>query len=84
MIGKSLGIVVQVADLEDEGFGSEFLRVRVIVDITKPLTRCSKLWADGKVGWESNISNYQIFVIGVDVYLMGRGNVQCGFKVRGN
>nr|POE76640.1 hypothetical protein CFP56_77813 [Quercus suber] len=47
-IGKLLRTVVLVADLEDDGFGSEFLQVRVTMDITKPLTRCSKLWADGK------------------------------------
>ena len=47
-IGKSLGTIVQVTDLEDDGFGSEILRVWVTMDITRPLTRCSKLWADGK------------------------------------
>ena len=46
-IGKSLGTVVQVIDLEDDGFGSEIL-LWVTMDITRPLTRCSKLWADGK------------------------------------
>lgn len=51
-IGKSLGTVVQVTDLEDDGFGSEILQVWVTMDITRPLTRCSKLWADGKqIGW---------------------------------
>ena len=36
-IGKAFGTVVQVADLEDDGCGGEFLRVRVTVDIAKPL-----------------------------------------------
>ena len=35
-IGKSLGTVVQVADPEDDGFGGEFVRVWVTMDITKP------------------------------------------------
>lgn len=47
-IGKSLGTVVQVIDLEDDGFGSEILQVWATMDITRTLTRCSKLWADGK------------------------------------
>lgn len=51
-IGKSLGTMVQVADPEDDGCGGEFLRVRVTMDITKPLAWCSKLWAEGKqIGW---------------------------------
>lgn len=36
-IGNSLGSVIQVADLEDDGLGGEFLRVRVKIDISKPL-----------------------------------------------
>ena len=51
-IGKAVGTVVQVADSEDDGCGGEFLRVRVTMDITKSLVRCSKLWAEGKqIGW---------------------------------
>ena len=51
-IGKAVGTVVQVADPEDDGCGGEFLRVRVTMDITKSLVRCSKLWAEGKqIGW---------------------------------
>ena len=52
LIGKSIGRVVQVADLEDDGAGSEFLRLRINIDISKPLIRCSKLRSEGKqVGW---------------------------------
>ena len=51
-IGRKIGSVIQVADTEDDGAGGEFLRVRVAVDITKPLPRCCKLWAEGNhVGW---------------------------------
>ena len=51
-IGKMIGSVIQVADIEDDGAGGEFLRVRVAVDITKPLPRCCKLRAAGKhLGW---------------------------------
>ena len=51
-IGKMIGLVIQVADIEDDGAGGEFLRVRAAVDITKPLPCCWKLWAEGKhIGW---------------------------------
>ena len=43
---------MQVAEPEDDGCGGEFLRVRVTMDITKHLARCSKLWVEGKqIGW---------------------------------
>ena len=42
-IGRTIGTVIQVADLEDDGAGGEFLRARVAMDITKPLSRVSKL-----------------------------------------
>ena len=51
-IGNKLGSVVQVADPEDDGTGGEFLRVRIKIDISRPLPRCCKLWNEGKlVGW---------------------------------
>ena len=51
-IGKMIGSLIQVADTEDDGSGGEFLRVRVAVDITKPLPRCCKLKNAGKhLGW---------------------------------
>ena len=40
--------MTQVADSEDEGTGGEFLRARVAMDITKPLSRVSKLKSGGK------------------------------------
>lgn len=63
MIGKSIGSVVQVAGTEDDGSGSEFLRIRVVIDLSKPFPRFCKLWADGKqIGWVSlrykRISNF--------------------------
>ncbi|KAL0012397.1 hypothetical protein SO802_007505 [Lithocarpus litseifolius] len=52
MIGKKIGRVIQAAEPEDDGAGSEFLRVRINIDISKPLLRCSKLRSEGKqVGW---------------------------------
>ena len=52
LIGKSIDRVIQVADPEDDDAGSEFLRVRINIDISKPLLRCSKLHSEGKwVGW---------------------------------
>lgn len=47
-IGKSIGVVLQVAAPKDDGSGGEFLWVRVIMDITKPLPYCSKLRSEGK------------------------------------
>ena len=47
-IGRAIGTVIQVADLEDDGAGGEFLRARVAMDITKPLSRVSKLKSGGK------------------------------------
>ena len=51
-IGSTLGTVVQVADPEDNGTGGEFLRVRLKLDISRPLPRYCKLWNVGKLmGW---------------------------------
>ena len=48
-VGKTIGKVLEVADLEDDGAGNEFLRVRVSIDISKPFPRCRKLWTKGKL-----------------------------------
>ena len=51
-VGNTIRALVQVADPEDDGEGGEFLRIRVVIDIKKPLTRCCKLWSKGEhVGW---------------------------------
>ncbi|XP_050281590.1 uncharacterized protein LOC126722475 [Quercus robur] len=47
-VGNSIGMVVQVADPEDDGAGGEFLRVRITMDISKPLPRCSRLRSGGR------------------------------------
>uniref|UniRef100_A0A7N2MXZ0 DUF4283 domain-containing protein n=1 Tax=Quercus lobata TaxID=97700 RepID=A0A7N2MXZ0_QUELO len=39
-VGKTLGKVLQVADPEDDGVSGEFLRVRISLDILRPLPRC--------------------------------------------
>nr|POE70498.1 uncharacterized protein CFP56_22898 [Quercus suber] len=48
LIGRTIGTVMAVADPENDGSGGEFLRVRLTMDITKPLPRCSKLRSEGK------------------------------------
>ena len=48
-VGKTLGTMVQVVDPEDDGPGVEFLRVRTVLDISRPLPRCCKLWSEGKL-----------------------------------
>ena len=51
-VGNTIGALVQVADPKDDGEGGEFLRIRVVIDIKKPLPRCCKLWLEGEhVGW---------------------------------
>jgi len=51
-VGNNIGTLVQIADLEDDREGGEFLRIRVKMDITKALPRCCKLWSNGEhVGW---------------------------------
>ena len=42
-IGKTIRQVVEVANPKDDSIGNEFLRVKVSLDITKPLPRCRKL-----------------------------------------
>ena len=52
VVGNIIGTTIRVADLEDVGEGCEFLRVRVAMNITKPLPRCCKLRSEGKhIGW---------------------------------
>ena len=52
VVGNTIGTLVQVADPEDDGEGGEFLRIRTVIDINKPLPRCCKLWSEGEhVGW---------------------------------
>ena len=52
VVGNSIGKVIEVADPEDDGNRGEFLRVRISIDISKPLPRCRKLWYEGKqIGW---------------------------------
>ena len=51
-IGSSLGTLLQMSESEGEGSTGNFLRVRVKIDITKPLSRVRKVWSAGKViGW---------------------------------
>ena len=41
-----------MANLEGDGEGGKFLQIRLLIDITKPLPRCCKLWSEGEhVGW---------------------------------
>ena len=47
-VGNTIGALVQVVDPKDDGEGGEFLRIRVVIDIKKPLPRCCKLWLEGE------------------------------------
>ena len=80
-IGNTIGKVIVVANPKDDGVGNEFLRVRVSIDISKPLSRCRKLWAEGKqVGWV--LSAFPIFVTGVAGLHMAKESVSCGSGVK--
>ena len=53
-IGRSIGKVVQVADLEENGTIGHSFRVQVSIDVSKSLSRGRKLWDNGVVvGWVS-------------------------------
>ena len=48
-IGSSLGTPLLMTDSEGEGGKGNYLRVRVRIDITKPLNRVRKIWSEGLV-----------------------------------
>lgn len=53
-IGKSIGKVVSVAKTDEKALLGRSLRVRVSIDMSKPLCRGRKLWDNGVgVGWAS-------------------------------
>ena len=64
--------------------GSDFMRVRVILDISKPLSRGRKITLDdGSVGWVSfKYEYYQISAIGVVVLLIVTKIVIFGLTVK--
>ena len=64
---STIGKVIEVADPKDDRSGNEFLKVRLAMDISKPLPRCHKLWSEGKQvgGWALDMNASLIFVIGV-------------------
>lgn len=50
-IGESVG-TVETVDMDGDGIGwGKFLRVRIRLDLTKPLSRGRKLNIEGKVVW---------------------------------
>ena len=86
-IARAIGTVIQVADLEDDGAGGEFLRARVAMDISKPLPHVLKLKSGGKqiglVGLKyERLSNFCYWFGRVthgerecEVWLRGRGKL---------
>lgn len=89
-MGNKIGKVLEVAEPGDDGADNEFLRVRVPIDISKPLPRCRKLWADGKqvrwVGFKfERLPNFCYWCGRVthgerecEVWLCGKGNLRKG------
>ena len=87
-MGNTIGSIVQVANLEDDGEGGKFLQIRLLIDITKPLPRCCKLWSEGEhVGWAllkfERFPNFCYWCGRVthnerdcEVWLQGKGNLK--------
>ncbi|XP_075654979.1 uncharacterized protein LOC142625167 [Castanea sativa] len=51
-IGSSIGSLLQMIDLEEEVNRGGYLRMRVRIDISKPISRVRKIWLEGRViGW---------------------------------
>ena len=69
--------------------GGCFIRVRVTIDITKPLCRGRVVhlegWGGGggKCGLPLSMRDCQTFAIGVVVSTTMTGNVACGLRVKG-
>ena len=66
-VGKTLGKVLQVANPRDEGADGEFLRVRINLDISRPLLGAVSFGLSRNLwdGWVLSLSGFQIFAIGV-------------------
>lgn len=75
-IKESLGDVIPTKDLSELS-GSNFMRVRVAIDITKPLCRGRESHGtrNHKVRYHSNISGYPTSVIGVGSWLQSNGTL---------
>ncbi|KAK7861163.1 hypothetical protein CFP56_024291 [Quercus suber] len=48
-IGNSMGKILHMTGIEEEGGKGNYLSVRVRMDISKPLSRVRKIWSDGRV-----------------------------------
>lgn len=48
-IGSSIGSLLQTTETKEQGNRGSFLRVRVWVDISKPLSRVRKIWLENRV-----------------------------------
>ena len=49
LIGNSLGMILHMTESEEESGNGNYLRVRVQIDISKPLSQVWKIWSSGKV-----------------------------------
>lgn len=51
-IGNSMGKILHMTGIEEEGGKGNYLSARVRMDISKPLSRVRQIWSDGRViGW---------------------------------
>jgi hypothetical protein len=78
-LGSSVGTVDEI-DTDKEGIGwGEFLRVKISLDISKPLLRGRKLKYEGESYWiVFQYENYLNFAINVVLSDMGRRDVRRG------
>lgn len=84
-IGETLRAVLTPKD-SSEMRGSNFMRIRVAVDITKPLCRGRRVtWDQVSEEWVSfKYSAYPTSVTGVDSFVMMIKIVSSGFRVKGH
>ena len=82
-IGETIGSVIKPKDL-GEMLGANFMRVRVIVDVSKPLCKGRKIsWDANCEGWAASCMRVcLIFVIGVGLYLTMTRIAHFGYVVK--
>jgi hypothetical protein len=61
-IGSIVGLVEEVEANEGEMAWGEYLRVRIVIDLTKPLDWGRKLTIKNKSTWIANMKSFPVFV----------------------
>jgi len=61
-VGSTVGLVEEVEANEGEMAWGEYLRVRIVIDLTKPLDWGRKLTIKNKSTWIANMKSFPVFV----------------------